>query len=448
MRDFNRSYSAFTLIEAMTLLFVFSLMALTFYSLFGLGAKYILESKNRLEALSLASEKMEAMRSMPYANVGVLGGIPNGVLKEKEELTRSNHKFIVHNFVQYIDDPLDGLAPDDVLPNDYKRVKVTVSWNDSNGYRETALVSRFVPPGLETSAGGGLLSINIVNSLGQSVGQASLEIKNSSISPSINFSTKTDLTGNLTLPAAMPSIQGYQITATKNGYESVTTVDPASLDYVPTDSHATVVADSINTKTIVIDELANIKIVSEEIDGTPVANSDFSLIGGRVLGTYSDGKKVYGINEKTQTGSDGQKEFLAISPGVFNYINESQPDGLTWVRTIPNLTNLEIKPGESRIIRSQFIKDNQEVLKIKVIKNEEGTPIVGAQVSLSGDSDFQETQETDEQGLVFFPDVSDQLLVVGNSYQIIVKADGFQDYSGEVSIDHLINDKEISLAVK
>ena len=38
---------AFTLIEALTVLFIFSLITVTFYSVFSLGTRYIQDAKNR-----------------------------------------------------------------------------------------------------------------------------------------------------------------------------------------------------------------------------------------------------------------------------------------------------------------------------------------------------------------------------------------------------------------
>lgn len=440
------SVSAFTLIEAMAFLFIFSLIALTFYSLFGLGTRYLIEAKNRTEAVALASEKMETVRNLTYVDIGVKGGIPEGVINESEEVTRSGQKFLVHTFVQYVDDPFDGVAPADPLPNDYKRVKISVSWNSGSGERETSLVSRFVPPGLETSAGGGVLSINIVDSQGLGVSQAELKIINNLISPSVNFSTKSDNTGNLTLPSAKPSILGYQITATKEGYETVTTVDPTELGYVPTDSNVSVVEGAVNTKTIVIDKLSDIQVISQKINGEAIGNVSFQLSGGRSIGVDSSGNRIYSFSQDTQTGDDGKKEFLDISPGVFNYAQENSPSGYTFVRTLPNLPNIPVQPGEAKKIYSQFVFDGDNGLKLTLLKSGEETPIVGALVTLSNGNGWEEKDVTDDQGITLFPNENSQEFIAG-TYQIKIQADGFEDYSEEMKINEF-SQKSINLNSK
>ena len=62
---FVRKVQGFTLIEALLVLFIFSLIAVTFYSLFSVGTKHILESKFRLGATAVANERMESVTSSP-----------------------------------------------------------------------------------------------------------------------------------------------------------------------------------------------------------------------------------------------------------------------------------------------------------------------------------------------------------------------------------------------
>jgi len=84
MAHISDGIPAFTLIEALVVLFVFSLITLTFYSVFTLGGAYIIESKNRLRAVSLANEKMEIIRNLEYDDIGVVGGIPDGASKKRK----------------------------------------------------------------------------------------------------------------------------------------------------------------------------------------------------------------------------------------------------------------------------------------------------------------------------------------------------------------------------
>jgi len=109
----------FTLVEAAVFLFLFSVITLTFYELFSLGSAHILETRRKLSATALASERMEMIRSLPYDSIGTrrpdgsggwLYGIPAGDILETETVSRVGGTFSVHTVVQYEDDPFDGEA--------------------------------------------------------------------------------------------------------------------------------------------------------------------------------------------------------------------------------------------------------------------------------------------------------------------------------------------------
>ena len=163
----------FTLIEALIFLFIFSIITVTFYSVITLGTGYILESKNKLAALALANEKMEIIRNLNYDDIGTTTGIPSGSITESEDVVSGGKTFHVKTIVQFIDDALDGVLPADSMPDDYKKVKITVSWEGVKGAtRSVYLVSGFTPPGLEVNSGDGILVINIINGAGVGISQA------------------------------------------------------------------------------------------------------------------------------------------------------------------------------------------------------------------------------------------------------------------------------------
>ena len=65
----SMSRKGFTLIEALTLLFVFYLVKTTFYAASIAGTRQIIESKNRLGAVAVANEKMEIIRNRDYDTI-------------------------------------------------------------------------------------------------------------------------------------------------------------------------------------------------------------------------------------------------------------------------------------------------------------------------------------------------------------------------------------------
>ena len=146
------SRKGFTLIEAMVFLFLFSIISVVFFQVYVVGSHMIIDSKNRLGATALANQKMEIIRSIAYGSIGTkhwngsawVFGIPGGDLLEDETVNVNTTQYSVHTFVQYVDDAFDGVAPADVIPTDYKRVRVTVSWGNEGTDQTVAVFGNYI----------------------------------------------------------------------------------------------------------------------------------------------------------------------------------------------------------------------------------------------------------------------------------------------------------------
>lgn len=444
---------AFALVEALVALFVFSVVTLAFYSTISLGSRYIIESKNHLGAVALASEKMEIIRNLQYANVGIVGGIPSGNIVAEEDVIESQHKYHVKTFVQYVDDPIDGVSPTDL---DYKRVKVTVSWKGVKTVDSSvSLVSRFVPPGIEQSVAGGILSINIIGSNGIGVPQASVHVTNANVSPAINLTAMTDNTGNLMLPGAQQSIQKYNIAVSKDGYETVNTIDQSTVVYSVTDTPASVVTGMLNIKSIVEDKLVNLKVTSVDYLGNSVGSVNFHLEGGRILGSdmmQSPAAPVYNLISDSTTDTNGEKKFENISPGQFfisgiGSVNDYTLIGLDAFDSFNFTGNkyaLLIAPGDSKEVKIKFANNNDNSLLLSVVRSTDNAPIAGAHVELTGANGYDENLFVLADGVAFFPISSNQLTV--GTYNLKITAEGYNDYTGTIAIDKLTKQQIIMVA--
>ncbi|MFA5994374.1 MAG: carboxypeptidase-like regulatory domain-containing protein [Parcubacteria group bacterium] len=440
--------SAFTLIEALLVLFIFSVVTMTFYSVFTLGVNYIFESKNRLGAVSLANEKMEIIRNLQYTSIGIVGGIPSGSLPAEEDVYASRKTYHVKTFVQYIDDPFDGTSPLDL---DYKRVKVTVSWLGPKGRTSSVvLVSRFVPPGMEQNvAGGGVLSVNVMNSKGIGVPQASVHVTNDVLSPKIDVTAMTDNTGNLMLPGAPQSIGKYFITVTKDNYETVNTIDPATVTYSVTDTPASVVGGMMNVKSLIQDQLSGLKVSALDSLDVPLPGVNFHLEGGRILGfdmSQSPAAPIYNIKSDNTTDAEGKKEFLDISPGqIFITPLGVPPIGYTLVNNsyfteydvLKNTYAFILSPADPKEVKLKYVKDDVVALLVTVKKNADSTLLANATVTLSNAAGYTESLITGKDGTAFFPGTSAPL-VLGN-YDLKITAEGYTDLiESNIAIDKLL----------
>jgi len=434
----------FTIIEALVVIFVLSVISLSFYSTMSLSGKYIVKSKNDLGAVALAREKMEIVRNLKYDDIGTIGGIPNGTIVEEENISVNNKNYNVKTLVKFDDDPFDGVFPTDTVPNDYKRVKITVSWQEDLGTgNDISLVSRFVPSGLEVAAGDGVLSVNIINSAGEGIPQAEINISNNSISPAVNIDTETDDSGNMMFPGAEESIQKYKIAVSKDDYETVSTVDPAFEIYNPIDTHASVMSGLLNTKVIIIDKVSDFKILSVDSLNNPISNVNFHIKGGRILGTDNEvpANNIYKMDSDNSTNANGEKKFDDSSPGQFALSDIGSVSGYVLLGTDP-VSPFTIAPGETREVKIKFADENLDSLLVNVVRNDDSTAIKDAQVRLTNGGGYDETVTTLSDGLAFFPTVGHSL--TAGDYTLEVSASGYQNYSGSVEIDKLTT-KEIKL---
>lgn len=292
--------TGFTLIE---ILIGIALMLVVFLGIFGiaqLSFRVIAQSKARVTAIALANQKSEFSRNLSYGDVGTIGGVPPGTISQNENVVRNNIPYTIRTTIVYIDDPFDGVAPADSLPNDYKRVKVKVSWQIGAG-GEVSLNTDVAPRGLETSVGGGNLSMIVFDALGAPISQADIHIVNSAIIPSIDVYYQTNNEGNFLLAGAPAAIESYEITVSKAGYSADRTYGRSEVAN-PEKPHASVLEGQLTQISFSIDRLGGFAVDTLSTYGTDSFSdsflnetkiseiNDIVILGGRaVLATTTDG---------------------------------------------------------------------------------------------------------------------------------------------------------------
>ena len=238
------------------------LVLVVFLALFGLLRASILVSsvaKSRAAATSIATSQIEYVHSLDYDSVGTVGGIPPGVVPQYATTTNDGIDFVTRTTIQYVDDPADGTGVSDVtgITTDYKRVRVSVVYLVNERSREVALITNVVPPGLETSTGGGTLKIDVVSASGAPVAGASVHIENGEVSPAVDVTTFSNALGVVYLPGAATSSE-YRVSVSKTGYSSAETYARDATNQNPTPGYLTVAKDQTTTGTFAIDTLATL----------------------------------------------------------------------------------------------------------------------------------------------------------------------------------------------
>ena len=276
-----KKQNGFTLIEAIITILVMSILFLGVYELIIFSIKITGDNKHRMAATIIANQKMEQIRNLPYSDIGTISGMVSGVIQDNEIVQQGGDVFNVNTFVKHEDDPFDSVnvadGGTDDIPNDYKFVRIIVSW--TGGFQEKNVIAytNISPRGLETSTGGGTLTILVYDANGLPIDLADVLIQNNLVNPVINFNDETDEGASVYYGAAT-STEGYKITVSEPGYSVSSTTDRTLENPNPTKPHASVIEDWETEITFYIDKVSdlNIRTIKQSLLNNWLINTDGS----------------------------------------------------------------------------------------------------------------------------------------------------------------------------
>ena len=257
-----------------------ALMLILFLALFGvLRASLMLSAlaKAKAAAVELASSQMEYLRGLSYDSLGTVGGIPAGLVPQTATSTVDGIPYSVRTFIIYKDDSADGEGVQDSngITTDYKTGKVVVSYTLNGLNKSMELISNFTPPSVESSTGGGTLSIHVVNAANEDVGDALVHIVNADVSPTVDFTTFTSISGFATIGGAATSSE-YQLYVSRDGYSSAQTYARTAQNVNPSPGYLTVTKDQVTGATFFIDILSTLALSSFSPAVTSSFNDSFA----------------------------------------------------------------------------------------------------------------------------------------------------------------------------
>src|SRR3989344_4973354 len=122
-----RDERGFTILEVTVGVAIFLIFAVGVFSALTTVFKMVYQSRLRILETAVATEQLEVIRNLPFASVGVVGGVPAGVLIANKTIVRGGMVFIVTTTIRNIDDPFDGTVtstPVDEAPADFKYAEV------------------------------------------------------------------------------------------------------------------------------------------------------------------------------------------------------------------------------------------------------------------------------------------------------------------------------------
>jgi len=268
-----KNSSGLTLIEVMVSLAVIVILMMGIYSLVILSLNITADNTSYVEAISIANQKMERIRNLPYANVGTLTGSPPGIIPEYETINKTAI-FTVHATVIFYDDPYDGTiaSSTDSIGNDYKIVTIDVSWQGHFKSKNVTVFSKVIPKTEETNEGYGLLKIYAVDANGSPVPNADIHVQ--SAVPSISADYITDGNGFFYL-LLLPAFENYEVTVTKADYGADKTYARDAINLNPSKPNISIFNGAKTEESFSIDKLAalNIRTVANTLPNNWMVNA-------------------------------------------------------------------------------------------------------------------------------------------------------------------------------
>lgn len=301
-----------------------AIMVLIFGGLIA-GFRYMLvllaDAKAQSTALAYANERLEYVHSLQYNSVGTVGGIPEGSIPQTATYVLNGITYYERMLIEYVDASEDGVGAGDTngILADYKRVKVEYSWNNRGATSSIALVTNIVPPGIETTAGGGTLTVNVFDALVQPVDGAEVRIYNDTTTSTIDTTKLTDV-GGVAMFAGAPAAANYQITVTKSDYSTDQTYSATATNTSPVTPHVAVIESAVSTMNFQIDELSDLTI--ETVNPPTTAHfedffADTSLIATTTL-VDINGTEAILTGGAGSYAASGVVMATTTSPGTFD----------------------------------------------------------------------------------------------------------------------------------
>lgn len=295
----------FTFIELLVTAAVTALIFTGLMASVQLAVKLISTAKAKTGAVSLATERLEYIRSLAYADIGTIAGIPPGNIPQQSTRTLNSITYHERVLIQYVDAPDDGLgaSDDNGILADYKRAKVEYSWLGPNGTNSIALLSDIAPPGIESTAGGGTIAVNVFDANVQPVQGAAVRVINTTTTSTIDTTQYTNASG-IAFFAGAPAASQYELIVTKAGYSTDSTYVATTSNPDPITPPVAVLEGAVSTMNFRIDLLSRLTVRTVEPATTDLFEDDFS-----------DGSLVESMTDTTLTGGS---IVLTGSPGTYS----------------------------------------------------------------------------------------------------------------------------------
>ena len=385
-----KNNKGFTLLEVLIASAIFLLFALGIYSGINLIFKIVYQSRMRILETALLAEQLEVVHNLPYNSVGILNGVPSGVLPYTTTTRRNGQNFIIMTTVRNIDDAFDGTvggSPNDTSPADYKLVEMSAICQPCGQQVPVILSTIVAPKQLEGVTQNGALFIQVFDYNGLPVVGATVNVTGTLATSTIIINDTTSNDGYLRIVDTPTGTMSYAIKVSKSGYSTVYSTPVSVAVPTPIKPPSNVVSQNITDISFSIDHTSNLDLHFISSACAAIANQAFTIRGEKRIGSSPD---VYKYDKSLTANSSGNYSFA-------NFEWDKYHIGLTGSTysiggSIPMLPT-DLTPGLSQdasVILQTYSANN---LLVKVLDAGTGLPLSDATVRLTA-SGYDESRTT------------------------------------------------------
>ncbi|HUB93224.1 MAG TPA: hypothetical protein VMB52_01860 [Verrucomicrobiae bacterium] len=305
MRDSRAGEAGFTLVELTVTILVIGMMVIAFFDLFDSLIQSTIQARLQAVAITLATNQMEYLRSLPYDSLAVQGGsiysTSGTYLPATNSQTVNGTKYTVTTRINYVDDAYAGCGsypnlqleeeycrnypppsgtPTDPNPADYKIADVSVT--DTAGAQladeDTEIASRVS----ETANGTGALFVTVTDASGNPVSGVTVSVTNTTVSPAVNVSNITTDNGVAAFyDLPQDKNTDYVITASESNYSTLTSIASSGTLQATYQNQKILSQQSSSVTLVIAQEGSNSLLVqATDTNGNPLSGVKVYAKGG------------------------------------------------------------------------------------------------------------------------------------------------------------------------
>jgi len=381
VHSFFKKSRGFTLIEVIIASAVVAIVTVGVYGAYTSAIRVSNANRAKTVAVDFMLERIESVRNLPFVSVGIVSGIPVGIIPRTIVATRSGMTLVATTTVRSVDDPFDGTfttIPKDTSPTDYKLVETEIGCPTCLSFTPLKTTTIIAPKSLETTSGNGALFVKAIDANGLPIPQAQITIQ-STATTSINFTDETNNAGVFQVVDVPPAPFAYRISATKGGYSSSTSATSSIALPFPVIPDATIASGTLTHLTFAIDKVSSMNIKTQTNTCVGVPNVPVTITGAKLIGTTPNTYKY----DKTYTSdSSGAISLSGLEWDSYSIVLGSPYAVAGTISTLP----VSLLPDSNQTVGVVAKTLSSKALLVTVRDSSSLLPVSGATVVIDNGS--------------------------------------------------------------